>query len=449
MFRNSSRLATIYASNRWDVSAVTSSSNMFASCSSLVGEQGTIYDSTVVDKTRAIIDGGQSNPGYLTGLEVYAVFDSADGSLTFFKDDMGKYTNNQVVGTKTYWMGIESLNPIGTSQIPWYSKRTSIQLVTFEDTISPISTAYWFYGCNNALLTTIDFTNLDTSNVTNMASMFRSCSKLTSLDISDFDTLSVTDMNMMFYNCSGLTSLDVSDIDTSNVTNMAQMFQNCSGLTSLDVSNFNTSNVTNMSNMFYNCSGLTSLDLSDLDTSNVMEMPSMFYNCNKLTSLDVSDFNTSNVTTMYSMFRDCSALTSLDLSGFNTLNVTSMQYMFYGCSSLTSLDVSGFNTSNVWYMNDMFEGCSDLTILDLSNFNALNVVNMSQMFRNCSALETIYASNDWDVSGVSSSINMFTNCTNLVGGQGTMFDSTIVDKTLAIIDEGHSNPGYLTLGGST
>ena len=40
----------------------------------------------------------------------------------------------------------------------------------------------------------------------------------------------------MFYNCASLTSLDVSNFNTSNVTNMSYMFQSCSKLTTLDLS---------------------------------------------------------------------------------------------------------------------------------------------------------------------------------------------------------------------
>ena len=40
---------------------------MFYGCTSLVGGQGTVYDEHYVDVARAHIDGGSSNPGYLTG----------------------------------------------------------------------------------------------------------------------------------------------------------------------------------------------------------------------------------------------------------------------------------------------------------------------------------------------------------------------------------------------
>ena len=63
----------------------------------------------------------------------------------------------------------------------------------------------------------------------------------------------------MFYGCIGLTSLDLSNFNTANVTNMGTMFRYCSGLTDLDLSNFNTANVTDMYSMFSDCTALTTL----------------------------------------------------------------------------------------------------------------------------------------------------------------------------------------------
>ena len=57
-------------------------------------------------------------------------------------------------------------------------------------------------------------------------------------------------MSGMFCNCSSLTSLNLSNFNTNNVTNMYCMFCDCSSLTSLNLSNFNTNNVNNMSYMF-------------------------------------------------------------------------------------------------------------------------------------------------------------------------------------------------------
>ena len=165
----------------------------------------------------------------------------------------------------------------------------------------------------------------------------------------------------MFENCSGLTSLDLSNFNTANVTDMNGMFSGCSGLTSLDLSSFNTVNLTNMNGMFSGCSGLTSLNLSSFNTANVRHMYWMFSGCSGLTSLDLSNFNTDNVTDMYYMFENCSGLTSLDLSNFNTAKVTDMSYMFSGCSGLVTIYASDlFTTESVTSSSSMFSGCKSL-----------------------------------------------------------------------------------------
>ena len=363
--------------------------------------------------------------------------------------------------TGQVYTGIETTNTASTSNSKWYSQRTSIKSVRIADgqVIKPINTSYWFYRCNNTNLKTMDLSRLDTSNVTNMNSMFNYCSSLTSLDVSGFDTSNVTDMYQMFYNCQNLTTLDVSDwdtsnatnmdsmfaycykltsldvsgLDTSNVTNMGSMFRDCFKLTSLDVSGLDTSNVTSISSMFYNCSNLTSLDVSGFDTSNVTDMSHMFGGCYGLTSLDVSGFDTSNVTNMDSVFSQCSNLTGIDVSNFNTNKVTSMYSMFYDCSSLASLYVSGFDTGNVTSMGWMFHNCSRLTNLDVSGFDTSNVTDMSYMFDGCSAFASLDISG-FDTSNVTDMNSMFNYCSSLTSLDVSGFDTSNVTDMSYMFD---------------
>ena len=176
----------------------------------------------------------------------------------------------------------------------------------------------------------------------NMSVMFSSghasnTVRFTNINISKIDTSNVTDMNTLFFNCNSLTSLDLSNFDTSQVTNMNSMFNACLSLTTLDLSNFDTSNVTDMMNMFRVCLSLTTLDLSNWDTSNVTDMYAMFYECNKLTTI----------------------IGSLDMS-----SCTNCDYMFLNCNSLRgvhlknvprSLDLSGIRgTEGVTYIIDNY-----------------------------------------------------------------------------------------------
>ena len=247
----------------------------------------------------------------------------------------------------------------------------------------------------------------------------------------------ISSMSYMFFR-SLATILDLSSFNTSKVTNMNSMFNN-SEATTLDVSNFDTSKVTDMNNMF-SSSQATTLDVSNFNTSNVTDMESMFSG-SQATTLDVSNFNTSNVTNMRYMFGDSQA-TTLDLSNFDTSKVRYMGFMF-SSSKATTLDLSNFDTSKVTNMGSMFVN-SKATTLDLSNFDTSNVTNMSYMFNTSTNLKTIYVGDKFNTNNVTSSANMFTDSTKLVGGAGTKYDSTKIDKAYARIDGGTSNPGYFT-----
>ena len=293
-------------------------------------------------------------------------------------------------------------------------KLKTIQGLENLDTSQVTDMSSMFYNCND--LTNLDVSHLDTSQVTDMSEMFESCERLTNLDVSHFNTSQVTDMSEMFEGCERLTNLDVSHFDTSRVTNMSQMFALCSGLTDLDVSHFNTSKVTNMSYMFWSCSSLTNLDVSHFDTSQVTNMSAMFAACENLTSLDVSHFDTSQVTDMGMMFEYCEKLTSLDVSHFDTSQVTDMDAMFFRCYDLTSLNVNHFDTSQVTDMSHMFYDCSSLTNLDLSHFDTSQVTDMNWMFADCKNLTSLDLGS-FDTSQLDNppwnDFSMLADCTNL------------------------------------
>ncbi|MGH1647622.1 BspA family leucine-rich repeat surface protein [Enterococcus gilvus] len=171
---------------------------------------------------------------------------------------------------------------------------------------------------------------------------------------------------ILFAQNSNLRSVEFSDADFSEITDMSYMFAGCTSLNSVDVSKWNTKNVKNMFLMFYGCSNLTSLDVSNWNTVNVIDMGQMFMDCSSLNSLDVSNWDTTNVTNMFYMFAGCSNLTSLDVSNWNTGSVEDMRYMFSGCSNLTSLDMSNWTTTNVTNVIQMFDNCPNLSELTCS-----------------------------------------------------------------------------------
>ena len=289
-----------------------------------------------------------------------------------------------------------------------------------------------------------DLENLDTSQVTDMSSMFDDCWDLTNMDVSHFDTSQVTDMSSMFGRCKNLTSLDVSHFDTSRVTDMSSMFS-WTDLTNLDLSNFDTSQVTNMSGMF-SWNRFTNLDVSHFDTSRVTDMSSMF-SWTDLTNLDLSNFDTSQVTNMSGMFGVCSSLTNLDLSNFDTSQVTNMTQMFDLCLSLTDLDLSHWDTSRVTNMSEMFSQCEHLPNLDVSYFDTSRVTDMSRMFNTCERLTNLDLSH-WDTSRVTNMPWMFSHCTSLISLDLSGFNISW-DTYVAAMLEACNNLNHLVLGPKT
>ena len=193
----------------------------------------------------------------------------------------------------------------------------------------------------------IDMTGLNSSRVRSMHALFKAESNsgiTTSIDLTNFDTHNVTDMYGMFSGLNKITSIDTSSFDTRKVKDMSGMFDNCSKITSLDLSHFDTSNVTNMTNMFGSCYSLTYLNVSNFDTSKVKKFDYMFAGCRALTEIDVRSFNTEGVTSEYesgyaSMFGNMSSITELDLTSFSG-GVGNMVSMFSGCSNLVTIYVS-------------------------------------------------------------------------------------------------------------
>ena len=285
---------------------------------------------------------------------------------------------------------------------------------------------------------TLDLTGLDTSNMTSMSYMFYNSNSLKSINLSNFNTSKLLYANNMFNGCTSLESLDLSNFNTSKVTNFSNMFRDCQKMKEINLSNFDTSSATTFANLFHNCSSLTTLDLSSFNTNKVTYMGSMFYDCSSLTSLDLSNFNTSNVINMgYGMFYNCKSLKELDLSNFDTKKVIDFSDMFNGCSSLENIELSSFDTTNATNMANMFYNCKSLKQLDLSSFNTSKVTNMSKMFLQNNEINTIYVSEKWNTSNVTSSSLMFHSCTSLVGA--VPFDSSKTDISMA----NYTN-GYLT-----
>ena len=446
MFYGCSALKSLDLTN-FNTAKVTNMGNMFNGCSALTSLDLTNFNTANVTNMGNMFEGC-----------------SALKSL-----DLTNFNTANVTNMSNMFKGCSALTSLGltnfnTAKVTEMgnmfngcSALKSLDLTNFN-TAKVTEMGNMFNGCS--ALTSLDLTNFNTAKVTYMNNMFEGCSALTTIYASDkFDTDNVWNGLDMFTGCKSLKDYSDSKTDHTNaycgtdgyftpVFDYAE-FDNATGTLTfrrglskpegaydLNEENNEPGWLTQKENIykvvfdasfacarptscyrwFYGCTNLTEIKgIENLNTEKVTNMGFMFYDCYALTSLDVSKFDTQNVEDMSNMFASCEKLKSLNVSNFNTQNVKNMSLMFYNCIGLTSLDLSKFNTQNVENMRNMFRRCKGLNSLDLSKFDTQNVTDMSYMFWNSSALTTIYVSDKFVTTKVSSGAKMFQGCENLKG----------------------------------
>ena len=352
---------------------------------------------------------------------------------------------------------------------PWYRYAAYIKTIRFDRGVKTGDSLNWAFSNGSAdadaynRLESVDFTNLDAADltqmygilaydrtltevnmnmlnavqVTSMAEAFRSTG-ITGLDLTaigdgklvDVGALCLSCHNLqavttgwtmrnvtaawnMFNDCFNLTQIDAQNWRFGHAGNLSLMFNGCSSLKTLDVSRWNVGSVFNLYHTFGNCTGLTTLDVSTWDTGSLTDARGLFYHCTGLKTLDVSDWNTGKVTSFENIFAYCTSLTKLDVSGWNTGKATSMSGMFDHDGKLTVLDVSRWDTSNVQAMTGMFRG-TGISTLDVSRWNVSHVGNIAEMFHDCVNLVTLDTSR-WRLDSAWGAWSMFYNCVSLTG----------------------------------
>ena len=167
--------------------------------------------------------------------QAYAVYDDSDKSLTFFRDEEGKYTNRQTIDNKTYYTDFENNENYNNYTEGWEPFSYQIKKIIFKDAIKPKKIERWFL--NMYELENVDISKLDTSDVTSFRSFFEGMSKLRNIDISTLDTSNVTDFINMFSK-SGIESLDFSKWDMGKMTDVSSAVNNMPNLKSLNITNW-------------------------------------------------------------------------------------------------------------------------------------------------------------------------------------------------------------------
>ena len=309
---------------------------------------------------------------------------------------------------------------------------------------------------------------------------FKGNNQLVTFRMNNATLANCTSVQGLFQNCSNLNTVEITNTNLGECETCESMFQNCKKLESISMNNFQTPACTNMNNMFRECNSVRgNIVLSGWDTRRVATMEYMFYDFgtnmsnNRTTTenvtLDISSFSFESVTSCKEMFcvngksenglrfiYDYLTLVILPESA-NAVNLTTMYRMFSFRINLKEIrNMGGFITSNnLINTTSTFANCRSVTTIDISSMNLSGVKESKWMFNTnantVNVLTTIYVSDDpahaFNSSILSSgnSSNMFENSMSLVGGNGTVFDSSKLDRTYARIDGLNKLPGYFSV----
>ena len=301
---------------------------------------------------------------------------------------------------------------------------------------SNVTSMHTMFGCASQNVSTIDLDlrDLDTSNVEIMFNLFMGFglnATSVKINIDGWDTSNVTTMQGMF-SSTGINSTtvdlgDLGNLNTSNVVYMISMFQdtgkNATTVNIGNIKNWKTSKVINMMSMFENMGSRLNnfeLDLSGWDTSNVTSMEEMFYYAGQYSTsftLNLANWNTKSVTNMYRMFANMGENATTwnigILNDWDVSKVTNMRFMFYSAGRSATIwnigTLSNWNTSSLTDMAKMFESAgynAQSFELNVSNWNVSNVTYMFGAFDNAGHNATTWSIGDLSNWNISSSVDL-------------------------------------------
>ena len=142
---------------------------------------------------------------------------------------------------------------------------------------SPIQILNCFFGYidflkagdeNGKKIISVDFTNFDSSAVTQIDYMFSGCNALEKINFTNFRTAGVQSMSHVFEECNALKEIDLSNIIKKNVTDISFLFKGCTSLEFLDLSQFDVANIKNAHFAFDKLNNLKYINLYDVQNSN-------------------------------------------------------------------------------------------------------------------------------------------------------------------------------------
>lgn len=280
-----------------------------------------------------------------------------------------------------------------------------------------------------------------------MSSLFEDSGISSINPISNWDVSNVENMQLMFRNTKNLRTVHGLDEkwNTSNVTDMTSMFEGGAIESADGIRNFKTRNVHHMSNMFYQAKNLSNVKGITWDNTYCDEATGMFEDSGLTTTDGLEVFTNNNLASMGRMFMNANKLEDIKaLENWDISNTNDIGKMFTGTTSLKEANLGKWKTSYVSNIVGLFDNSGVKKITGLENWNTKNVWNMGKAFSNTTNLTQIPGIENWNTSSATDMNDMFAN------SSVTSLDISKWDLTQALnIQTGSLNQGVKNMFGGS
>ena len=296
-------------------------------------------------------------------------------------------------------------------------------------------------------LVNVAFTNVNSTGLTSVNSLFNSKQNLKTIDLTDFHTENIQDFGGWLQNCpivekitgpystvpgvaskgdleiyvdiSSATHLNNAFKDSSSLKgvylnaatktnetlkNVGGVFNGTNALVKAALTNVNSTQLTSINCLFNSKPNLTTLDLTDFHTEHITDFGGAFQGNPKLVSIKGAASTSTEATseiyldissavTLNSTFRNSPLLTGVYLNaGTKNTTLSNIQYLFDGTSGLVHVAFKNVDSTAITGLNNLFNGKSELVDVDMTDFCTDHVTTMESMFKGCQKLQTVKSS---------------------------------------------------------
>ena len=250
--------------------------------------------------------------------------------------------------------------------------------------------------------------------ISDINSMFQGCTSLKEINFTNFDTSSVTNMNSMFKGCTSLEYLDLSGFRTSNVKDMSLMFNGCTSLKYLDISNFYINYQAKVEIIFSGLVNLESINLINVQNGELLaeETEKLKDGLNVCQKEDIiSEDKATNL--CKNSIKACFRENVVYENGFNyieenktneyrnsvTGTYTDPFTLLQNNSEINSSSciIITLNSSTEslahFFDSEYDKNVENIVSIDLSNVNSSSLNDINSLFKGCKSLESVIFTN--------------------------------------------------------